>query len=208
MGFLGVEPALLVVPDHAAGIMRVEAGDVVAPAIWLRRRANPPTAALGTSTQAATYVVLRMCRRGVSFTIEDRATRRHEERHMHRHKRREPLRLPRLERTTYRAEIAMLGRFAVTVDGAITPAHGWKRRTAASLVKVLALAPGHRLHREQVMDLLWRDEGPGNAAPKLHKAVPTSTPARRRSPPPCEPHRPPRRPRRGARVMKPEPRNG
>jgi DNA-binding SARP family transcriptional activator len=38
-------------------------------------------------------------------------------------------------------------------------------------VKILALAPGHRLHREKVMDLLWPDESPDKAAPKLHKAA-------------------------------------
>jgi DNA-binding SARP family transcriptional activator len=38
-------------------------------------------------------------------------------------------------------------------------------------VKILALAAGHRLHREQVMDMLWPDELPEVAAPKLHKAA-------------------------------------
>jgi DNA-binding SARP family transcriptional activator len=38
-------------------------------------------------------------------------------------------------------------------------------------VKVLALAPGHRLHREQAMDLLWPDAPPARSAPLLHKAA-------------------------------------
>ena len=33
----------------------------------------------------------------------------------------------------------------------------WRLRKAASLVKLLALTPGHRLHRERAMDLLWPD---------------------------------------------------
>jgi hypothetical protein len=33
----------------------------------------------------------------------------------------------------------------------------WRLRKAAGLVKLLALAEGHRLHREQAMDLLWPD---------------------------------------------------
>ena len=68
-------------------------------------------------------------------------------------------------------EIALLGTFDVVVDGTPAPAGGWTRRQAAALVKILALAPGHRLHREQIIDLLWPDEAPEDAAPKLHKAA-------------------------------------
>jgi DNA-binding SARP family transcriptional activator len=35
----------------------------------------------------------------------------------------------------------------------------WGLRKAASLVKLLAIAPGHRIHREQMMNLLWPDLG-------------------------------------------------
>lgn len=70
-----------------------------------------------------------------------------------------------------RVEVVVLGGFRVTVDGVATAARGWSRRSAAALVKVLALAPDHRLHREQVMDLLWPDEPTQNAAPRLHKAA-------------------------------------
>jgi DNA-binding SARP family transcriptional activator len=57
------------------------------------------------------------------------------------------------------------------VNGAPTSARGWDRRSSASLVKILALAPGHRLHREHVLDLLWPDEAPSSAANRLHKAA-------------------------------------
>jgi len=67
--------------------------------------------------------------------------------------------------------ITVLGGFGVAVDGIPTPDRTWTRRTAAALVKVLALAPGHSLHREQVMDLLWPDESPARSAPRLHKAA-------------------------------------
>lgn len=67
--------------------------------------------------------------------------------------------------------IGLLGGFAVTVDGAPVEDRHWSRRQAAALVKVLALAPGRRLHREQVLDLIWPDEPPAQAAPKLHKAA-------------------------------------
>ena len=36
---------------------------------------------------------------------------------------------------------------------------------------MLALAPGRRLHREQVIDALWPDLSPDAAAPRLHKAA-------------------------------------
>src|SRR5947209_15452007 len=67
--------------------------------------------------------------------------------------------------------ITLLGRFEVTVDAVPVAASNWTRRHAAALVKVLALAPGRRLHREQVIDLLWPDDSIEEAAPKLHKAA-------------------------------------
>src|SRR5690606_7177106 len=41
----------------------------------------------------------------------------------------------------------------------------------ASLVKLLALAPGRRLHREQLPDRLWPPDPVDTAVPKLHKAA-------------------------------------
>ncbi|MGD9704876.1 MAG: AAA family ATPase [Acidimicrobiia bacterium] len=68
-------------------------------------------------------------------------------------------------------DISLLGRFAVTVDGVPVAESNWKRRHAAALVKVLALAPGRRLHREQIIDLVWPDDTIDDAVPKLHKAA-------------------------------------
>ena len=65
----------------------------------------------------------------------------------------------------------MLGRFAVTVDTVPVAEASWTRRHAAALVKVLALAPGRRLHREQVIDLVWPEDTLDEAVPKLHKAA-------------------------------------
>jgi DNA-binding SARP family transcriptional activator len=59
----------------------------------------------------------------------------------------------------------------VAVDGTVVPATGWTRRHAAALVKVLALAPGPRLHREQLIDVVWPDDSLDAAVPKLHKAA-------------------------------------
>ena len=61
--------------------------------------------------------------------------------------------------------IDLLGGFALRVDDVVVPAGAWRRRQAATLVKVLALSPGRRLHREQVIDALWPDLGIEDAAP-------------------------------------------
>ena len=68
-------------------------------------------------------------------------------------------------------EIRLLGRFDVQVDGRSVPPSAWSRRQAASLVKLLALAPRRQLHREQVMDALWPDVPVDDATPRLHKAA-------------------------------------
>ena len=67
--------------------------------------------------------------------------------------------------------VTMLGRFEVAIDGRVVPGGEWRRRHAETLVKVLALSPGHRLHREQIVDALWPDDTLESALPKLHKAA-------------------------------------
>src|SRR5690606_6904090 len=64
-----------------------------------------------------------------------------------------------------------LGEFTVTVGGREVGANQWTRRHASGLVKVLSLAPGRRLHREQLIDMLWPDDTVDEAVPKLHKAA-------------------------------------
>ena len=67
--------------------------------------------------------------------------------------------------------IQLLGSFEVVVDGAPVPADRWSRRQVATFVKLLALAPGRRLHREQVIDSLWPGVTVREAGPRLHKAA-------------------------------------
>ncbi len=65
----------------------------------------------------------------------------------------------------------LLGGFRVSVGSRTIGEDRWRRRKAAALVKLLALAPGHRLHREQVMNLLWphlREEAGAN---NLHRTL-------------------------------------
>jgi DNA-binding SARP family transcriptional activator len=70
--------------------------------------------------------------------------------------------------------IRLLGDFRVSVGARTVEQNEWRLRKAAALVKLLALAPGHRLHREQAMDLLWPDLGkkaaPNNLRQALHAA--------------------------------------
>jgi len=68
-------------------------------------------------------------------------------------------------------DINLLGGFAVVIDGRAVAAHAWTRRSAATLVKVLALRPGRQLPREQLIDVLWPDLLLEQAAPRLHKAA-------------------------------------
>jgi DNA-binding SARP family transcriptional activator len=67
--------------------------------------------------------------------------------------------------------IGLFGGFRVEVDGKSIPEEAWRHRKPAALVKLLALAPRHRLHREQVMDALWPELGPAAAAANLRKAL-------------------------------------
>ena len=70
-----------------------------------------------------------------------------------------------------RVEITLLGDFGVRVDGTAVDPRSWERRHAASLVKLLALAPGRRLHREQCLDAIWPELAVDEAGPRLHKAA-------------------------------------
>src|SRR3954468_22443954 len=67
--------------------------------------------------------------------------------------------------------VTLLGGFAAAVDGTTVPDTAWRLKKARALVKLLALASGHRLHREQAMDVLWGDRPPAAAANNLHQAV-------------------------------------
>jgi predicted ATPase/DNA-binding SARP family transcriptional activator len=63
--------------------------------------------------------------------------------------------------------VHVLGGFAVWASGRRVPESAWRLRKARSLVKLLALTPGQRLHREQVIDLLWPDLDPKAASHNL-----------------------------------------
>src|SRR5437764_1677773 len=68
-------------------------------------------------------------------------------------------------------QVRLLGRFEVLVDSRPVPADAWAQRRATDLVKLLALAPGHRMPRDGVLEMLWPNLGAGAAASNLHKAA-------------------------------------
>jgi predicted ATPase/DNA-binding SARP family transcriptional activator len=67
--------------------------------------------------------------------------------------------------------IHLLGGFRVAVHGRDVPADAWRQRRAAALLKLLALAPAHRLHREQLIETLWPELDAEAAANNLRVAV-------------------------------------
>src|SRR5215218_2264833 len=68
----------------------------------------------------------------------------------------------------------LLDGFRVSVGSRTIDAGQWRLKKAAALVKLLALAPGHRLHREQAMDILWPDAGRRAASNSLRKTLHTT----------------------------------
>ncbi len=71
-----------------------------------------------------------------------------------------------------RLEVRLLGGFAVAVAGTPIEESAWRLRRAKSVLKLLALAPERRLHREQLSETLW-PEG-GAAANSLHQVLYTT----------------------------------
>jgi DNA-binding SARP family transcriptional activator/DNA-binding CsgD family transcriptional regulator len=70
--------------------------------------------------------------------------------------------------------IQLLGGFRVTRGEQTLLDYHCRQRRAAALIKLLALAPSRRLHREQVMDTLWPDLPPDAAANNLNFTVYTA----------------------------------
>src|SRR5690349_16093832 len=68
-------------------------------------------------------------------------------------------------------EIRLLGGFAATDGGVEVDERAWRLRKARTLVKVLALAPSRRLHREVVAELLWPESDAAAAQNNLHQAL-------------------------------------
>ncbi|WP_049768623.1 BTAD domain-containing putative transcriptional regulator [Anaeromyxobacter sp. Fw109-5] len=68
-------------------------------------------------------------------------------------------------------KLHLLGRFEVVRADTPIPAHAWRRRRPADLLKLVALAPGRTLGREAAIDALWPDKDPASGANNLHRAL-------------------------------------
>ncbi len=64
--------------------------------------------------------------------------------------------------------IQLLGGFRVWVGNRTIPDQAWRPRATATVLKLLALAPGHQLHRDEVLELLWPETPVATAANRLH----------------------------------------
>jgi predicted ATPase/DNA-binding SARP family transcriptional activator len=67
--------------------------------------------------------------------------------------------------------IQLLGGFSIVFGNEPIPFERFRLRKARNLVKLLALSGNHRLHREQLMELLWPDGDPHSASNNLHQAL-------------------------------------
>jgi predicted ATPase/DNA-binding SARP family transcriptional activator len=67
--------------------------------------------------------------------------------------------------------VRLLGGFGVWVGPGLIEEDRWRLRKARSLIKLLTLAPGHSLHREQVMEALWPGLGVRKASNNLHQIL-------------------------------------
>lgn len=81
--------------------------------------------------------------------------------------------------------IRLLGGFRLVREDGAPPVERWSRPGARTLVKLLALAPDHALHREQVMAACWPHAELRSALGSLRVALHTARHA-------LEPELPPR----------------
>lgn len=70
-----------------------------------------------------------------------------------------------------RLRIRLLGGFEIFAGSQEVRVDGWRLRKAASLVKLLALAPKCRMHREQLVAMLWPDLKVQAVTNNLHQAL-------------------------------------
>ena len=67
--------------------------------------------------------------------------------------------------------IELLGRFRVHIGARVIDDAAWRLQRARTLVQVLALAPRYRLHREQLVEVLWPDRRLAAAANSLNQVL-------------------------------------
>ena len=70
-----------------------------------------------------------------------------------------------------RCALRLLGGFRVERTEVGQAVSDWRRRSAKTLIKLLAVQPGHALHREQVIDVLWPGADAESALNSFGKAL-------------------------------------
>ncbi len=68
-------------------------------------------------------------------------------------------------------QVRLLGGFCIERSDVGQAVSDWPRRSAKTLIKLLAIQPGHALHREQVIDVLWPKMNAESALNSLAKAL-------------------------------------
>ena len=68
-------------------------------------------------------------------------------------------------------QVRLLGGFCIERSDVGQAVSDWPRRSAKTLIKLLAIQPGHALHREQVIDVLWPKVNAESALNSLGKAL-------------------------------------
>ncbi len=67
--------------------------------------------------------------------------------------------------------IHLLGGFRIARDDQELADADWRLSKARNIIKLLALAPSHQIHREYLIDLLWPDLNPASADNNFHQAL-------------------------------------
>ena len=68
-------------------------------------------------------------------------------------------------------ELRLFGGFAVHIDDREVSDSAWRRRKARTVVKLLALAPKHTLHRDEVIEAMWPGTSFAQGGNNLHQVL-------------------------------------
>ncbi len=80
-------------------------------------------------------------------------------------------RTPRQQSGRHGLKIRLLGGFRIEVSAQVVADSDWRLQKARALVKLLALAPRHRLTRDEAMERLWPELEPAAALNNLYYAL-------------------------------------
>ena len=70
-----------------------------------------------------------------------------------------------------RIRVTVMGQFSIKCDGVVLPEGALERRRARELVALLALVPGHKMRRYQIIDVLWPSNDYFRGPRRLYEAT-------------------------------------